>query len=56
MLWLGLEEGVCDAEMVQCAELKEALAIVVHLANAVMTETISPGIVICTHSGIEIAE
>ena len=56
MLWLGLKEGVGDAQMVQCAELKEALTVVVHLADAVMTEAIRPGVVVCSHSGVEITK
>ena len=37
VLRLGLEVGVGDAQVVVAAELEEALSILVHLPNAVVT-------------------
>ena len=53
---LGLEVGVGDAEVVVAAELEEALPILVHLPNAVVTQTRWPGAVVCANSGLEIAK
>ena len=55
MLRLGLEAGVGDAEVVVAAELEEALPILVHLPNAVVTQTRWLGAVVCTNPGVEIA-
>ena len=56
MLKLGLEVGVGDAEVVVAAELEEALSILVHLPNAVVTQVGWPEAMACAISGVEIAE
>ena len=38
------------------AELKEALAIVVEFANAKAADAAGPGVVVCTHTGVEVSK
>ena len=56
MLGLGLEERVCDAQIVICAEPKQPLSVVVHSAHAKWSKTGGPGVVVSTHSGIEVSK
>ena len=43
MLRLGLEVGAGDAEVVVAAELEEAMSNLIHLPNAIVTQTGWPG-------------
>ena len=56
VLRLDLEVSVGDAEAVVAAELEVALSILVHLPNAVVTQTGWPGAVVCANSGVEITK
>ena len=51
-----LEVSVGDAEVVAAVELKETLSILIHLPNAIVTQTGWPEAVVSTNSGVEIAE
>ena len=56
MLGLGLEVGVCDAQTMKCAELQKPLSIFVHLPCPVVTKARGPRFVVCTYSGVEVAQ
>lgn len=56
MLWLGVEEGVGDAQMVEAAQLQHTLSIVVHLPNTEVAKARFPGVVICSYPSIEVTQ
>ena len=56
VLWFGLEEGVCHAEIVIGAQFQKALAVVIDLASAEVSKADGPGVVISPHPGVEITE
>ena len=56
MLVLGLEIGVCDAQTMKCAELQKPLSIFVHLPYPLVSKAQGPRFVVCTYSGIEVAQ
>ena len=56
MLGLGVEKGVCDAEIMMAAEFKQALSISIHASNAKVTQTGWPSCVVSAHSGVEISK
>ena len=53
LLRLGREVGVGDVEVAVTAELEEALSILIHLSNEVVTQTGWSGAVVCTNSFAE---
>ena len=56
MLRLRVEEGVSDAETVMAAKLQQALPIFIQAPCAKLTHTGGPGVVIGTHSSVEITK
>jgi len=53
---LGGEEGVGETEVMEGAQLKEALAILVELADAKVPDAARPGIVVGSHTGVEVSK
>ena len=56
MLWLRPKVGVGDAQVVIGAQLEQSLSILVHLTHAELSQAGGSRVVICTHSGIEVAQ
>ena len=56
MLGLGLKERVGYAQAVVSAYLEQFLAIVVRLADAELSKTRGPRVLISAHSGVEVAQ
>ena len=52
----GVKKGAGEVEVVDRAELKEALAIVVKFANAKAADAAGPGVMVCTYTGVEVSE
>ena len=51
-----LEDGVCDDELLLCAELQQQVPIVIAVSNPMAAEYPFPGVCIFAHSGTEIAK
>ena len=56
MLGFGAEKGVADAQVVMTAELEETLTNVVRIPRAKVAKAGRPGVVIGTHSSIEVTK
>ena len=56
MLGLRPKVGVCDAQVMVSAQLKQSLSILVHFTHAELSKAGGPRVVICAHSGIEVAQ
>ena len=56
MLGLGLEVGVCDAQSMKCTELQKPLSIFVHLPYPLVSKARGPRFMVCTYSGVEVAQ
>ena len=56
MLRLGLEEGVSDAQVVKDTEFEQSLSILIHFPHSKRTKARGPQVIVCTHSGIEVAQ
>ena len=55
MLRFGLEEGVSDAQVVKDVEFEQLLSILIHFPHSKRTKARGPRVIVCTHSGIEVA-
>ena len=57
-LELGLRPkvGVGDAHVMVSAQLEQSLSILVHFTHAELSKAGGPRVVICAHSGIEVAQ
>ena len=56
MLGLRPKVGVGDAQVMVSAQLEQSLSILVHFTHAELSNAGGPRVVICTHSGIEVAQ
>ena len=56
MLRLRPKVGVCDAQVMVSAQLEQSLSILVHFTHAELSKAGGPRVVICAHSGIEVAQ
>ena len=56
MLGLCPKVGVGDAQAMVSAQLEQSLSILVHFTHAELSNAGGPRVVICTHSGIEVAQ
>ena len=55
VIWHGAEERVCNEKVVG-AELKKRLPVLVQLADTEVADASSPGVVVGSHSGVEVAK
>ena len=55
MLGLRPKVGVGDAQVMVSSQLEQSLSILVHFTHAELSNAGGSRVVICTHSGIEIA-
>ena len=53
---LGLAEGVSDTQVVKDTEFKQLLSILIHFPHSKKIKARGPQVIVCTHSGIEVAQ
>ena len=56
MLGLRPKVGVGDAQVMVSAQLEQSLSILIHFTHAELSKAVGPRVVICAHSGIEVAQ
>ena len=56
MLGLRPKVGVGDAQVMVSAQLEQSLSILIHFTHAELSKAGGPHVVICAHSGIEVAQ
>lgn len=56
VLWFCPKKGVGDARVVEAAYVEEVLHVLIHLPHAVVSKAGLPGVVVCSHSNINIAK
>ena len=55
MYILAFEEGVGHAQAVQAAKFQKALTVLIYLAPSMSTKARRPGLMVGSHSSIEVA-
>ena len=50
-----LKEGVCHCQLVEGAQFKESLAILIHFANSMMTDDRRPGFAVRSNPCVEVS-
>ena len=56
VVWLGVEKGVCDAQVAVRTQLRETLSVLVELADAEVSYAARPGAVVFANPGVKISE
>ena len=56
VLGLRQEVGVGDAQVMVSAQIEQSLFILVHFTHAELSNAGGPRVMICTHSGMEVAQ